>query len=141
MEIIQNIKLDPDAISRHFTQLGDDFVDSLDKLVDAELYAVKLSELSRMNAVLVNQDLVGLIAYYQNLEKNEKFISHVGVIPFWQNKGLASNLIKSVINASPGCKIRLEVFEENLVARKLYETLDFKVSAIFGSKLTLERFS
>lgn len=141
MEVKQNIKLNPLIISEHFTQLGDEFMGNLKKTVDIEHYAAKLSKLSIMNAVFDDQDLVGLIAYYQNFEKNEIFISHVGVIPVWQNKGLASKLIKSVTCEASGFRTQIEVFEENLVARRFYETLNFKVSAIVGSKLTLERFS
>lgn len=140
MEIKLNIKLDPIEISNHLLQLGDDFIDNLEKKVDREIYAAKLSEFSQMNAIFVDQDLVGLIAYYKNDEKNLIFISHVGVIPIWQNNGFASKLVNSVITESLGFTIQLEVFEENLFARKLYESLDFKISGIFESKLTMERF-
>lgn len=139
MEIKLNIKLNPNSISSHLSQLGDNFIDNLEKVVNTETYAKKLSELSQMNAVFINQDLVGLIAFYESTDKKEIFISHVGVVPIWRNNGIASMLVKSVISESDGSRILLEVFEENLAARKLYESLNFRVSAIFKSKLTMER--
>ncbi len=140
MEIKLNIKLDSIAISSHFAQLGDNFIDDLEKTVDPKVYAAKLSELSQLNAIFIDQDIVGLIAYYQSIERNEIFISHVGVLPVWQKNGFASKLVNSVINESYGFTIRLEVSEENVAARKLYQSLNFQVSGIFESKLTMERF-
>ena len=139
MEIKLNIKLNPNSISSHFAQLGDNFIDNLEKTVDTKTYAKKLSELSQMNAIFINQELVGLVAFYESTEKKEIFISHVGVTPIWRNNGFASKLVNSVISQSHGFRIRLEVFEENLAARKLYESLNFRVSGIFESKLTMER--
>jgi ribosomal protein S18 acetylase RimI-like enzyme len=139
MELKQDIRLDAIVILSHFAQLGDDFIGNLEKSVDSKVYAAKLSSLSQMNAIFINHDLVGLIAYYRSIENSEIFISHVGVIPIWQKKGLASDLVKSVISESSGLTIRLEVIDENLAARRLYESLNFRVSGIVKSKLTMER--
>ncbi len=141
MKLKKNIRLEASAILSHFAQIGVDFTDNLEKRTDINLYAAKLSKLSQMNVISINNDLVGLIAYYRSIEDNEIFVSHVGVIPIYQNKGLASELLKSVISDSPGFTIRLEVLEDNLAARKLYESLNFHVSDIVDSKLTMERLS
>jgi ribosomal protein S18 acetylase RimI-like enzyme len=141
MKVTQNIKLDSNVILSHFAKLGNEFINKLEKTVDTKIYAAKLSDLSQMNAIFIKNDLVGLIAYYRNVENYEIFISHVGVIPIWQNKGFASELVKSVISEASGYTTRLEVFDENIAARRLYEGLNFHVSGILEKKLTMERFS
>jgi ribosomal protein S18 acetylase RimI-like enzyme len=139
MEIEHNIKLNPELILVHFTQLGESFIDKLEKMVDCKEYATKLATRSNMNGIFINQDLVGLIAYYRSAANKEIFISHVGVITDWQNKGFASKLVKSVIKESQGFIIRLELADDNLNARKLYESLNFKISGRFEAQVTMEK--
>jgi ribosomal protein S18 acetylase RimI-like enzyme len=141
VEIEHGIKLDSIVISNHLQSLGDEFTRALKKTVQIDDYARKLSQLSNMNGMYIDQDLVGLVAYYQNIEIKELFISHVGVVPNWQKNGFAVELVNSVISESSGFRIRLEVAQENFAARRLYESLNFKVSGIFETTLTMERIS
>jgi ribosomal-protein-alanine N-acetyltransferase len=73
-------------------------------------------------AFLVSRELIG----NQN-EDGEREILNLAVDPAWRRKGIAKTLLQQELRR--GGSFFLEVRESNLAARRLYESLQFKVIA------------
>ena len=137
--IVSGINLNASEVEEHLRSLGEDFLANLKESTDISEYSLKLSTLSTINAILMNRDIAGLVAYYFNEESEEVFISHLGVVPKWRKNGFATKLILSIEQDITCSRIKLEVSRENTPAILLYQSLDFKISEIMSKSVLLER--
>ena len=83
-----------------------------------------------------NNQLVGLLVYYRNVQGNYIFVPYVCIGRAWQRKGIAFKLFckLSSINISNNFEYRLEVRPENKKAVSLYKRLGFDFSMNNGEK-------
>ena len=87
----------------------------------------------------LNREIVGVISAFQ--DKDTIHISHLYIHPDFQNKGLGSKMIDSVLVRFPSVKkLSLRVFEKNTHARKFYQNKGFREVSIrdanFGTEKT-----
>lgn len=120
-----------DQVQKHLEAVSKSFVPNLSSYVNIENYSKKIAE----KAVLFfekdnNSNLIGLVAVYDNNEEKFGWITNVSVNPFVHNKGIASKLLKECINFFKNknySNIKLEVFDNNEKAIKLYKKHNFKL--------------
>ena len=78
----------------------------------------------KINGYYINNELVGIIVYEDIFNRFE--IDYIVVDCKFRRKGIASELIKSIIILNPE-NITLEVREDNIAAINLYKKLGFEV--------------
>ena len=76
---ISGIKLNASDIEQHLRSLGEDFLTNLQKYSDVSVYSQKLSTFSIINALMMDQEIAGLVAYYYNKESFEHCV-HNGIL-------------------------------------------------------------
>lgn len=125
-------------IASHFAACDALFLDQLNQRVEIEEYTVKIFKYAEKIEAWVGDELVGLIAMYENFENSFGFITDVSVITEYKGKGIASKLLKSSIQHATDSdlsKIKLEVEEDNMAAISLYRKFGFNDYQIKGSSL------
>lgn len=140
----KNKHADADAIQAHLNRCKDDFIPSLDKIVNIAAYGKKIAENTITFEAWQNNNLIGLIAAYLNDENNLLgFITNVSVEKEFVGKGIASQLLMNCINFAKEKEykeIALEVNLNNQQAIKLYEKFLFKEKAIKDNLKTMYLF-
>ena len=110
-------------IFHHLVSCDDFFVPALSSKVDIESYSKKLFENAKRVEFWDNGELSGLVALYCNDHKSKvAYISSVSLLPRFQGKGIAKQLVRTSIQYSTkaGMKlIRLEVDKGNKKANDL----------------------
>ena len=104
------------------------FTPALSTVVDIKEYSKKLSTKATRFEYWNSNNLVGLIAAYENYESSFLYITNVSIIPAFQGKGLARKLLSECIALSRRCgfnNILLEVNKKNLGAINLYVSFGF----------------
>lgn len=121
---------DYEAIKKHLNVCDVYFVPKLSDKVKIDEYAIKIKN----NATRVeawNEDtLVGLVAFYYNIEKPYAFITNVSILNEFKGMGIAKKLMQEVINQSQHLKIKeieLEVNKFNSNAINLYKFFNFEI--------------
>ena len=74
-------------------------------------------------------NISSVINSFKKVAKDEVNITFVGVHPLFQNQGIASLMVLSLLSRSKEIGISiatLEVKENNLAAKSLYESLNFR---------------
>ena len=113
--------------------------------IQAELdyYVEKLGNYATIHTHLIDDRLVGFIAYYKNDENKElAYLSMLIVDEEFQFKGIGSSLMKSFLTdvINEGFKIiKLEVLKSNEKAINFYEKLDFKIIGNNGKLYIMEK--
>lgn len=142
LDLIYKLKqADADAIQVHLNKCKDNFIPSLDKTVDIEVYADKIAKNAFTFEAWVKNDLIGLIAVYLNDENNHSaFITNVSVEKEYAGKGIASQLLKNCIahaNEKKYSNIVLEVNINNQQAINLYKKFLFKEKGVKDNLKTM----
>lgn len=121
MEIKTNVSTLAD-IKEHLWSVSSQFVPELSSYVDIDKYSEKLFEKAQRIEIWENGHLEGLLAYYLNMEGRFAFITNVSVSPVIMGGGVASEMIKRLIEKNTGIIdiIRLEVNAGNERARHFY---------------------
>ena len=88
-------------------------------------YKVTLNPFNKVIGYYINDTLVGFLDYSVMYEKIE--INYIFIINEYRRKGIASNLIKYVIDNYDFENITLEVNVNNTNAINLYKKLGFKI--------------
>ena len=100
-------------------------------------YALKLSSEAHNLELWENKALIGLLSYYQSSANDEIFITNVSVDEQHQSKGLATHLLREVLEEArkiEGIKrLRLEVDQSNGRALRIYERIGFCESPGFAT--------
>ncbi len=121
----------PTEIVEHLLCCDADFVSVLCKRVELNAYANKIVNKALRFEAWVDGVLVGLVAAYCNdSERCMSFITSVSILPTWQGKGIAAQLMERCIHhvrqQGFAC-VELEVDNENVSAVKLYENKGFTI--------------
>ena len=98
-------------IYKHLLQVNKCYVVPLSQRVNLKDYALKLYNYAQRLEAWSGQALVGLIAFYENIEHQEFFITNVSVLPEYNGLGIASSMItwlKQLIVKSTCQKITLK---------------------------------
>jgi ribosomal protein S18 acetylase RimI-like enzyme len=117
-----------EQIYNHLTSCSKSFTPELSSYVDIEGYSKKLYENSRRIELIVDDILIGLIAFYNNSDQKNLYITNISVVPEYHNQGVAQILLdtcKSRCTELQYNNITLEVFKNNKPAINFYEKNDF----------------
>ena len=107
--------------------------------VSLDDYSKKLAE-NAWFCINSNEDIRGAIAFYKNDKIQQIFITHIAVMPTYQNKGIATSMIKYLINKfSQYETLALEVRIQNTPALNLYKKNGFKIAKEQGEKYLMVR--
>jgi ribosomal-protein-alanine N-acetyltransferase len=128
----------------HLQGADADFIPPLSTRINLLAYAEKIFKNARRVEAWDCQILAGCIAIYADGTANVGFISNVSVLPRYQGRGLASQLLKRALDFAVELdlvRVRLEVHADNAAALALYRRHGFQQdqSASLGTGLILER--
>lgn len=118
-------------IKTHLEAVSQLFIPALSDRVDIKTYSRKI----RINALTFeawhNNQLIGLIACYLNIQQNEVFITNVSILKEYQNSGIALHLMENILNdiqIRRFPQIRLKVYDDNHKAISFYKKNGFVLS-------------
>lgn len=134
-------RADATQIETHLRACEGRFVAALEARVDLRAYASKLAVRAARFEAWDGGTLVGLVAAYLDPGSRVAFVSHVGTLPAWKGRGLASALLERCIEQvrrAGMAAVRLEVASDNLSALGLYHNAGFRTVGTADSKLTME---
>jgi ribosomal protein S18 acetylase RimI-like enzyme len=117
-----------EQIYNHLISCSKSFTPELSSYVDIKGYSKKLYENSRRIELIVDDILIGLIAFYNNSDQKNLYITNISVVPEYHNQGVAQILLdtcKSRCTDLQYNNITLEVFKNNKPAINFYEKNDF----------------
>lgn len=125
-----------EGIFAHLSRCDSGFVPPLSSRVETGVYACKIADRAERFEAWSDGELVGLLAAYCNApDKSAAFITSVSVLPGWQGKGIASQLMANcmahVRNLSFE-RIELEVGGDNEAAIALYAKCGFTILGQLG---------
>ena len=92
---------------------------------DLTTLSEKFTSLGTVFSISENEDIVGLIAGYNNDDVNLKaYISVLAILPEYQGKGIGTQVLKDIMELHKGQDLHIQFFKQNPVG-KLYERLGF----------------
>lgn len=119
------------GIYAHLSHCDAVFVPPLSSRVETGAYASKIAARAERFEAWSNGELLGLVAVYCNAQdRNTAFITSVSVLPGWQGKGIASQLMANCmarVRELSFKHIELEVGGNNEAAIALYEKYGFTI--------------
>lgn len=132
MEVEYNLNfISSEELFEFLLLLNNDFSQKLSEKFDLSEYSVKLIKNAVIYSSHYNNQLVGLIAFYANdPNKNNAYLSLLGVTKQYRKMGMASNLFYmsyEYLKNKNFNQIQLEVYKDNVVARDFYGKHNFKV--------------
>lgn len=106
-----------------------------------EEYAERLSANANFVIAEAENEIIGFLAYYQNIEGAFAYIPQVWVSDEHQRKGIGASMMEVMVgNTTPEIKsIRLEVRKNNEKAVSFYMKTGFVVFSDEGKKILLEK--
>jgi 2-polyprenyl-3-methyl-5-hydroxy-6-metoxy-1,4-benzoquinol methylase len=127
-----------EKINLHLTKCKDLFIPSLDSYVNINEYSKKLYNNSVRFEAYIEDELVGLIAVYDNKKENFSFITNVSVFTEVRNLGVANHLINLCKKETKNKTIKLEVNKDNLRAINFYKKHNFNQIGINNNNFIME---
>lgn len=125
------------------TKAENSFTPSLSQNIPYTLeeYAKKLSENASFVVVEDNEEAIGFVAYYTNIEGGFVYIPQIWVSDFYQRKGVGSSMVDMLISNVPSIirSIRLEVRKNNEKALSFYVKNQYVVIDEKGDKYLMEK--
>ena len=132
---------DPEQIAAHLRACDSSFTPRLSDRLDFSGYAQKIAEKAIRFEVWAEDQLVGLVAaYFNNTETRTAFVTNVSVLPGWQGRGIASQLVSQCIIHAERVgfwRIELEVGAQNTPAVRLYEKHGFSADVLRGPSIMM----
>lgn len=128
-------------ILQHLNNCDDNFIQKLSSKVNLKDYSNKIFANAVRIEAWISNDLIGLIAVYQNIIKQELFITNVSIEKKYTGNGIANELMNQLLilfNSQDFNKIKLEVEVNNKIAINLYKKYNFKLESQNTNSLTLE---
>lgn len=126
---VHALRLSQEEVYSYFVSNQEIFIPPLSDRVNLKEYSAKLVAYSTHFCVFTGKELTGFAAGYFNHPKREmSFLSTLSVVKEFQNKGIGSELLRTVINygTSKGFdELRLIVYDANTDAVKLYTRTGF----------------
>jgi len=139
--VFERGRADAARIGAHLYACDAVFVPQLSGRVNVSQYAGKLAAKAQCFEAWVGDELVGLVAVYCNAQdKGVAFISSVSVLPAWQGRGIASQLLEACIAHVGGLGfscVDLEVDGGNDKAIFLYMKHGFIVESSEGNMVKM----
>ena len=130
-----------EELRQHLIYSDTSFFPSLSTRVDLETYAKKIYDRANRFEAWDNGNLIGLVAVYcDNHEKHPAFITNVSVLPTYQGKGIASQLMNNCleyIREQEFGVVELEVNQHNLVAVAVYQKYGFSTTCTKDQSLIM----
>lgn len=128
----------------HFQGCDQKFLSSLSRRVDVRQYAAKIVANAERFEAWADDQLVGLVAAYINdLDKHSAFATSVSVMPTWNRKGIASELLNRCITHVREVgfsRIILEVESTNNAAAMLYKKHGFIIQSEHSGMMKMALF-
>lgn len=111
-------------VSEHLKRCDSTFIPMLSSRLDIDDYSIKILKNAKTFEAWIDDELIGLVAAYCNSsDQLNAYITSVSVLPDWQGKGLAAQLLTNCIVSVRNLgfeKIDLEVNAANKAAMALY---------------------
>jgi ribosomal protein S18 acetylase RimI-like enzyme len=129
-------------IQQHLTRCSSAFVPPLSSYVDIELYSKKLYDKAILFSKFDNNNLIGLVAVYNNEIEKYGWITNVSVDLDYSKQGIATELLKQCYDffkKKEYLNIFLEVFVDNKKAINLYIKQGFIKHKIKQNKMILKQ--
>lgn len=127
----------------HLRACDESFFPVLSARVNIDDYARKLTDHAQRFEAWVDDELIGLVAAYCNApDRQHAFITSVSVLPSWQGRGIASQLLARCLEylAHLGfAHIELETDGRNTAAHRLYAKHGFSSADATGRTNILHR--
>jgi ribosomal protein S18 acetylase RimI-like enzyme len=137
-QLINEIELEALLLKINFQ-----FNPALSQSNNLQTFAAKLYEKAHLILASENGVIIGLCAYYDNhLTRSNAFLSLLFVDANYQDQGLASNLLNSMITNLKMDHFKFVLLEVNVAnnkAIKLYKTFGFEKISKVGAILTMEK--
>jgi ribosomal protein S18 acetylase RimI-like enzyme len=129
-------------VQQHLITCSNTFVPSLDSYVNINEYSKKIFEQAILFTKFNGDELVGLVAVYDNPTEQFGWITNVSVDPEYSGKGIATELLNrcyKYFETKKYFSIFLEVFVNNDKAIKLYIKQGFTNYKIKENKMILKQ--
>lgn len=136
------ITLNEIEIQKHLAKCSPAFVPELDSYVDIIEYSKKICNNAISFAKFENNELIGLVAAYNNAKERFGWITNVSVDPDFAKKGIASELLHQCYDYFKQLNynnIFLEVFCDNVNAINLYRKNGFTLHELKGNKMIMKQ--
>ena len=117
------------------------FVPPFSAEVNLEQYAEKLLLHASFVCCMLEERVVGLLAYYKNQETKQLYIPYVCVDNSFQGRGIGSEMIHYLVNkySQSFYSVALEVLKINKKGISFYKKIGFDVIEDRGEKFLLGR--
>lgn len=129
-------------IYQHLIKCSSTFTPSLNSYVDIPTYTEKIYNKSITFTKFDKNNLIGLVAAYDNQNEKSGWITNVSVDPDYLKQGIATDLLDECdefFREKKYLNIFLEVFVENKKAIKLYIKQGFTEYEIKNNKMVLKK--
>lgn len=135
-------RLSPEEVLNLISTLDVELANRLSRVVDLEEYSRKLSANARFIIGYADTNIVGLLAFYENSDKNELYVPYVCTSHQYRRRGFAHLLMSSLINYADTTErsITLEVLDTNSPAISFYRKMGFETIGAKGDKFIMKRF-
>ena len=113
----------------------------LHKKVNIEEYVNKIISLAEVYIMYKENEIIaGVVFYTNNLSEKKAYISLVGVLEDYQNKGIGKNILKEVLKKIKRNKLKQEgIHTDNKYALKIYKSLNFYIISEENGRYYLEK--
>lgn len=141
--IIRQNSATVEQIIEHFGQNEAAFVASLSAKMVIPAYAEKITRLACRIEAWRENNLIGLVASYFNLETKCGFITNISVLPAFMRCGIGSQLLIhciAMLQERGAREIMLEVEKYNIEAQAFYIKQGFSVVKIGRSTISMIRY-
>lgn len=121
-------KASAEQIKQHLLLSDEKFFPPLSGRINISEYSIKISQKAITFEAWVDEQLVGLVAVYNNTSEGTLFITNVSIVPDYNGKGIATRLLNNCINWALEKKIdsiTLDVNAGNIPAIKFYTKQGF----------------
>ncbi len=112
-----------------------EFIPPLSNKISFNEYYDKIMEVGNVCCYYADNKIIGLVVFYDNQDIAQ--ITLVAVNPRYRGRGIASKIIKVVLNGI-NKPIRIITWESNIRAIYLYEKLGFKITSINLNKYNIK---
>lgn len=122
-------QLEYETVASILVATDKEFTPPLSRVVDIEQFAIKLAKYARWAICSIEQMYVGGIAFYENSEENQLYVSLICVLPQYRMQGVGKSLLDYTVQHTCGFdSIALEVNKNNINAYSFYINYGFSVA-------------
>lgn len=113
----------------------------LHKKVNIEEYVNKIISLAEVYIMYKENEIIaGVVFYTNNLSEKKAYISLVGVLEDYQNKGIGKKILKEVLKKIKRNKLKqVGIHTDNKYALKIYKSLNFYIISEENGRYYLEK--